>query len=398
MGTASKVGAASPVGTVSKAGTASRTGTVSKTGAASTDNAASTAHTGDMASTTLQLDTITHLTGAQYTLLARIGAHASPVTVTELAHELGRHVSSVRETLDALLRIGLVTSQRLPASGRGRPALGYSAHVPAGPVGAPQLFDQVCAAFLDYLRANVPDPLRAARRVGCDWGGRALTLMKVPDHHDFSLPESQFPRADHLEKIRMFLNIFGFGVHVHPQQATTLVLTAIPFGQPVGRPAGGDGDEPGTPEPDPLALELRRGMVERALELTACDDVVARYLPGPGMEAELVLTRTTGQHDSQSPEQSEKPMTHIRYFAAAAEAAGTDSEQIGLDEIGAQEISVDKYPTTLGELVDHLAGRHAGLAKVLRVSSFLVNERPADRDAPLPAGAVVDVLPPFAGG
>lgn len=42
-------------------------------------------------------------------------------------------------------------------------------------------------------------------------------------------------------------------------------------------------------------------------------------------------------------------MTHIRYFAAAAEAAGTDSEQIGLDEIGAQEISVDKHPTTLGE-------------------------------------------------
>nr|WP_297424427.1 MoaD/ThiS family protein [uncultured Actinotalea sp.] len=79
-------------------------------------------------------------------------------------------------------------------------------------------------------------------------------------------------------------------------------------------------------------------------------------------------------------------MITVRYFAAAAEAAGRDTE-----EAAAQ---------TLGALQADLVGRHgAGLERVLGRCSFLVGGVRADApDTPLTAGVTVDVLPPFAGG
>ncbi|NCT92267.1 MoaD/ThiS family protein [Cellulomonas sp. APG4] len=76
----------------------------------------------------------------------------------------------------------------------------------------------------------------------------------------------------------------------------------------------------------------------------------------------------------------------VRYFAAAAEAAGTDSEQV--------------TATTAGELRAAMTSTHgADLARVLTRCSLLADGVRLDTDdAPVPAGATVDVLPPFAGG
>ncbi|MGY1724850.1 MoaD/ThiS family protein [Blastococcus sp. SYSU DS0533] len=76
----------------------------------------------------------------------------------------------------------------------------------------------------------------------------------------------------------------------------------------------------------------------------------------------------------------------VRYFAGARAAAGVDTE---VCEAG-----------TLDELVVRVTGAHGErLERVLAACSFLVDgAQPRDRSAPLPAGAVVDVLPPFAGG
>jgi molybdopterin converting factor small subunit len=76
----------------------------------------------------------------------------------------------------------------------------------------------------------------------------------------------------------------------------------------------------------------------------------------------------------------------VRYFAAARAAAGLTEERT---ESG-----------TLADLVARLSADHGdGLARVLGVASFLVDGVAwHDRDAALPAGATVDVLPPFAGG
>lgn len=80
------------------------------------------------------------------------------------------------------------------------------------------------------------------------------------------------------------------------------------------------------------------------------------------------------------------PLT-VRYFAGARAAAGIAEE------------TVPAGPN-LDELARELAGRHgARLAAVLGVASFLVDGVTwHDRRAPLPAGATIDVLPPFAGG
>ncbi|PFG40670.1 molybdopterin converting factor small subunit [Georgenia soli] len=84
---------------------------------------------------------------------------------------------------------------------------------------------------------------------------------------------------------------------------------------------------------------------------------------------------------------------HVRYFAAAAEAAAVPAEDVALTD-GA----------TAEDLVAALAeARGPALGRVLAISSLLVDDVVReDRDAPLTApGAAavrVDVLPPFAGG
>ena len=78
----------------------------------------------------------------------------------------------------------------------------------------------------------------------------------------------------------------------------------------------------------------------------------------------------------------------IRYFAGARAAAGVETEDLALEP-----------GTTVAGLTQVLAERHgAALARVLAVASLLVDEVVAGSSAPLPDGARVDVLPPFAGG
>jgi sulfur-carrier protein len=78
----------------------------------------------------------------------------------------------------------------------------------------------------------------------------------------------------------------------------------------------------------------------------------------------------------------------VRYFAGARAAAGTVEE------------ALPAAGYTLSGLIDELAARHGPqLGKVLAVASFLVDGVAwRDREAPVPADATVDVLPPFAGG
>jgi sulfur-carrier protein len=81
----------------------------------------------------------------------------------------------------------------------------------------------------------------------------------------------------------------------------------------------------------------------------------------------------------------------IRYWAAAKEAAGVAEERLEADTLAAA-------------LAAALARRDAGsrLGAVLARSSFLVDGSPARNraagDVVLPESAVIEVLPPFAGG
>lgn len=74
-------------------------------------------------------------------------------------------------------------------------------------------------------------------------------------------------------------------------------------------------------------------------------------------------------------------MITVRYFAAAAEAAGVDTEQVPAGVVGT--MLVERRPALAAVL-----GRCALLADGVRVEA---DEAVAD-------GVTVDVLPPFAGG
>lgn len=78
----------------------------------------------------------------------------------------------------------------------------------------------------------------------------------------------------------------------------------------------------------------------------------------------------------------------VRYFAAAAEAAGVDEERIDLPDLA----------PTVGALRDLLVERYGpAMTRVVANGSFLV-DGVVRRDPAASIGAQVDVLPPFAGG
>ncbi|BBX31855.1 MULTISPECIES: MoaD/ThiS family protein [Mycolicibacterium] len=78
----------------------------------------------------------------------------------------------------------------------------------------------------------------------------------------------------------------------------------------------------------------------------------------------------------------------VRYFAAAAAAAGVETETLDLSS-----------GTTVAELVEQLGRGNAALARVLLRCSFLCDGI-AVRDVSkvIATPQTVDVLPPFAGG
>lgn len=89
----------------------------------------------------------------------------------------------------------------------------------------------------------------------------------------------------------------------------------------------------------------------------------------------------------------------MRYFAGARAAAGVAEEVVPAPVTAPAGRPATAGPS-LDQLTRDLAERHGPrLARVLRVASFLVDGVVwHDRRAPLPVGATVDVLPPFAGG
>ncbi|WP_061962404.1 MoaD/ThiS family protein [Demequina flava] len=78
-------------------------------------------------------------------------------------------------------------------------------------------------------------------------------------------------------------------------------------------------------------------------------------------------------------------MATVRLFAAASEAAGVDQTAVDAGSVG--------------EVRSRLVENHGGdLERVLNQCSFMVDGTRADDDTAITASALVDVLPPFAGG
>lgn len=77
-------------------------------------------------------------------------------------------------------------------------------------------------------------------------------------------------------------------------------------------------------------------------------------------------------------------MALVRYFAAAQDATGLDTER--------------RTEATLGELREAVTAAYPGLGGILPRCAVLVGGSRVADDTPLGGDDLVDVLPPFAGG
>ena len=104
-------------------------------------------------------------------------------TVVELAEALNQHPNTVREHLEALVRVGLADRSLRHQPGRGRPAALFRATLAATPAG-PE-YAVLAEVLINYLARTIPDEetrVAHALAAGRDWGRaiRERHLVDVP--------------------------------------------------------------------------------------------------------------------------------------------------------------------------------------------------------------------------
>ena len=115
-------------------------------------------------------------------VLSALAGHEQPVSIAELAKEIGGHPNTTRAHLDTLRLAGLVAREADSSGGRGRPSwlhvltdLGRSAARRAedeDPDTPPAGLDDLGRAFVTHL-ATTPGMEGMAREVGRSWGAAA---------------------------------------------------------------------------------------------------------------------------------------------------------------------------------------------------------------------------------
>ena len=150
--------------------------------------------------------TIPPLTRARRRVLTAVAeiSDGRPVLLVDIAERVGGHPNTSRQQLDQLIADGLVASEPVARTGRGRRPLGFTLtpagrQALAGQAGQPER-TELLKAFAGYLVTR-PDPVAEARAVGELWG------------REFDLP----PTADEVGAVVELLEMLGFD----PARATT---------------------------------------------------------------------------------------------------------------------------------------------------------------------------------
>lgn len=206
------------------------------------------------------------LSVAQHTLLAEIARHPRPVTIAELADRMGLHPNSVREAMAALVDTGLVTRQRQPAPGRGRPSWAYQSVAPTQVAALSREFADMSAAVAEHLAASVDDAQAAAHDIGARWGRRMADMLATPDT---GAGGDQAGRIDvHAGKVRLFLSSLGYQP-LADDDAARIRLYQCPL-----RAEG--------QVPSPLVCQMHRGMLDEVLGILSDGRVGAVLTPFAG--------------------------------------------------------------------------------------------------------------------
>ena len=95
-----------------------------------------------------------------------------PHTIATLSEATGLHANTLREHVESLLEARLLIRQRLPASGRGRPAWRYSARAPSSSA-AMRNHVALATVLAGHIARTSTSPAQDAAAAGQEWG-RAL--------------------------------------------------------------------------------------------------------------------------------------------------------------------------------------------------------------------------------
>lgn len=209
------------------------------------------------------------------TLLETLRAQAQPTSLAALVALTGLHRNTVREHMDGLVELGLVTRERAPIQGRGRPAWLYAAK--AGPTpGADSEYAGLAAALASVVERTSASPVDDAIAAGVEWGRQLAD--KAGD------PEGDSPVARRRQVVKVF-DAMGFDPETD-DDATEVRLTRCPLLEAAYR------------YPD-VVCNVHLGIVKGAMEAYGADDTLSelhafsepgacmlRLLPEPGADPE----------------------------------------------------------------------------------------------------------------
>lgn len=203
-------------------------------------------------------------------LLDRLRETAEPRSVRDLARAVGLHENNVREQLDRLVAVGLVTRMVSAPSGRGRPPMRYAARNPAAEEREASAFHQLALALADQV-ARQPNAREAAAEAGERWGQAIASEM--PKARD---------GASAMHRIMSLLDEAGFAPEESSGATEPIRLHRCPFGEMAIQRAG-------------VICELHLGMLRGVLREIDAPLVATRLEPfaSPGVCFAFVEPRTT---------------------------------------------------------------------------------------------------------
>lgn len=163
--------------------------------------------------------------GSRVEILHVLQRASGPMTVAEVAAEVGLHQNTTREHLDQLIEAGFAASEPEVRLTRGRPRLRYHA-VERAAVASPDVRAQAQLARLlvTGYGAAMESPAEAARTAGRQWG-RTL-VDPAPDAAED--PAVTDPAAAQLAALTGHLDELGFDPEVDPD-GTAIHLRRCPF-------------------------------------------------------------------------------------------------------------------------------------------------------------------------
>lgn len=112
-------------------------------------------------------------------LLDTLRGQPQPTTLAALTSATGLHPNTLREHLDALVKLGLVRRHRAEPQGRGRPAWLYDCADDEG-AGEPSEYAGLAAALASAISRNSDSPREDAIVAGTEWGHQLARGFGAP--------------------------------------------------------------------------------------------------------------------------------------------------------------------------------------------------------------------------